>query len=1773
MSSLITKLRESIPESKLSWILTAIRQDKIIWERLQDASFSKKVLEHAAGDHSLWSPGSIAVLAIKRSVSISELQNPKFKPIPPKLRTQAAKVFEDFTYSPNQKRNPDISLEEAGFLAIALRERRRMVGSWENLDSELKFASPEFWKTPIACLYGILPDADELLFALLELGKDYQYLELVQHAIISTPNPPEKITGIYYNLIQSSPEQISLKLLRPLSQQRPEIADVIAQQLLADMDVQDNYPKNNLSQFQFLLWKAELLLISGQQLKAHSAHIAAWKIVDRIKTDHGAKLSISAARNNQLDLAITSLEDLSGNYSDDIETAYNLSLAKIEAGVINVDNDANTTNFEKDDKNPLTHLANSYAALNADNIKNAKSSAQKALHYGLIESTKKGNNVIELLPKLLEQLIVLEMYPEAQQAARLSLELTPNNVDLLNTLSSTLTHTNESSQAIELAHMAVGLQPDNAQLRRQLAKMLIDASQWDSATKELEAIISSQDTPLDDDLIMQAKCLLQLNQSKQAIDICMQLLDNNPDAGEVHAVLGESYLIQKDHELAKKHLEKATRLAPQLPLPWVKLAAMLDGQGRDSDAITTLESGVRAIPDDPQIHFLLGQSYQRSGNKSKALEEYEISSKLIPSQYNSPNNLLVEVSIQLAKSQQDLDENDKALHTLKQAYKAYPAHPEIASVYGEMLLTSGEYQTALAPLDAARKSMPENPEPHVNFASALIALNQNLDEARSALKAAIDVDPKNAMAIALSAEAAYLGDTPEDAIALYKDALDTKLANEPAWQKRLNLGLAKTALKVGQPDLAIKALKRTQKVSGPESSILKLLSEAHYQSNQFEKSLEAARQAYGLSPDDEEVIAWFGDQAFKLNAIEDAVIALEQAFANDPHKTDLLVRIGHLQWQNSDPDKAKGTFDKLFRSKHATSENLQMAANELVAIGDTHKAIKFLDRALEFSSASPSYKLLHELTTAYHQIGETETALKILERNIALTPNDPELLGAKARMLMELGRPKAAMDSIEKSLKLNPNDSQLHFDAATILQKSGEFDIAEEHAESALRLEPENLTYQFLTAEIYHSNLKPKHALDLLNIKRWTSKEFEIIATDQDDGEKLSLLKFHTALSLAAGDITTASKLLDFTAKEKDTELYALHTWLAALSGDTVKAKKSFDKAKSRVKESFENLPSPAKLSAVRSSMANAALAVQEWQTAIRYFREAASNSPSETLAQFNIAKALVLRAEFQRACQAVEAIQHAPGIKSLNSKTQDEFESAIDTALRHANDPEAVKLIHHWQARGRDAFAQDDLDNERPSTYPETPEESASLIAATHRTGDVDKGREIAANESNHPAILTQLALLLAKDHPREAVKKAQMAADLAPGPINNALLAILSQHTGNKNLAIKGIEQALADWPDEPRWHLLAGKTYSMIGQTNSAIAHLQKGAQIEPDHHLHHLYLGRSYLDIELPEKAIQSLNIAVDLDKNDPKGWLGLASAHLMTGDIPNAGKYAKRAAKLAPQQAAPAALKAKIGLAGKQPEKAQKHLQRGLKSHPNDPELLSLLAETYVALNRPEDALKAIERATKKSENPTALLLQRVKLIESTRGSQAALKTMKEITKRYPDEPRILTELSNRLFEAGKTKDAIRVSQHAVKANTDKIEPFELSQLHFQLGTQLHQTGQLDQALHHLSEAIDLAPHFLDAYLEIGQVHQKRRQPQEALEYFQRATGIAPHDPRPFVETGLALKESKDFANAESMLRTASALAPKDPTIQRSLAAIVALNLVHPTPPRNAAASQ
>jgi tetratricopeptide (TPR) repeat protein len=281
-----------------------------------------------------------------------------------------------------------------------------------------------------------------------------------------------------------------------------------------------------------------------------------------------------------------------------------------------------------------------------------------------------------------------------------------------------------------------------------------------------------------------------------------------------------------------------------------------------------------------------------------------------------------------------------------------------------------------------------------------------------------------------------------------------------------------------------------------------------------------------------------------------------------------------------------------------------------------------------------------------------------------------------------------------------------------------------------------------------------------------------------------------------------------------------------------------------------------------------------------------------------------------------------------------------------------------------------------------------------------------------------------------------------------------------------------------------------------------------------------------------------------------------------GDLNQAAIAAERAIERAQDPTDALLLRGEIALQAQNPNSAYSHAQAVLKSHPEHPAALQLLAQALQGLHRPEEALAALEKALPLVDKPLPLLLKRASLLKAANGLEPAIEAWQDLANHYPNEAEVLAPLAEALMEAGRVQAAIDVTKQALQAEEGALASDVQANLHFLLGRQARRTGQLDQAIYHLNQAVQHAPQHIEAYMELGHTHHERRQYSQALVAYRQAIQVSGKDSRPYYHAALALKESKDYAGAEKMLRRAAELAPTDVTIHRLLGAVVALNLVH-----------
>ncbi len=138
-----------------------------------------------------------------------------------------------------------------------------------------------------------------------------------------------------------------------------------------------------------------------------------------------------------------------------------------------------------------------------------------------------------------------------------------------------------------------------------------------------------------------------------------------------------------------------------------------------------------------------------------------------------------------------------------------------------------------------------------------------------------------------------------------------------------------------------------------------------------------------------------------------------------PLNTEIIVRLGYVQLEAGQEEKAKETFSQLFEVEEVDITDMKMAAHALINLGDPATSIPFVERALELCDYQ-SKDLLTELTRLQLDSEEHLAALETIKKHLKIDGQNAGLWITKSNILEHLCRPKAAATAIQEALNLVP---------------------------------------------------------------------------------------------------------------------------------------------------------------------------------------------------------------------------------------------------------------------------------------------------------------------------------------------------------------------------------------------------------------------------------------------------------------------------------------------------------------------------------------------------------------------------------------------------------------------------------------------------------------------------------------------------------------------------------------------------------------------------------
>jgi tetratricopeptide (TPR) repeat protein len=1711
MNSFIADLKSHLPQSDWPLAVAALRNEPTLWAELQEGGFGAQALEASADHRERWSPGFLGLLRLNQAEQFDGLRADPMQPVVEKLRYQAASAYEQLATDgvPANRNIPTI--EQAVLLALALRERRRLLNGWEQLPDDLGIAPTQFWMLPIAILFGLLPNPQQLLAALLANAASDEMHELGIHALVCNPLPLDEQFAYLLDIISTYELPQFLVILRKLAHVHMLLAQQAALLALENIEAKEDNSKHpigggvgtrhDLSEIERLLLQAEIRQISGQPAEAMPLLNAAWGASQQFQQELADKLAESVAQNGD------------ANTLPESETLRK-SIASSERN------------------HPATLISAARVALKSGDSEEAGHMADAALKTAQKSGAQENPTLMRQLGELF---LDLQQPAQAKQAATLATDAAPNDAENAAFLSKVLSINSEKGEALQAAHLAAALAPERVDLRRQLAKTLQAAGQGAEAFSEWKVVLAQEENPAVEDLFALADAALASDEIAACIAACQRVLAAQATHGAAHALLGKALLAQGDDSSALEHLRRATELAPAQSEAWLALAEQQRAKGNIQEARDTLLNAEQFSKPSADLQALLAEVYLALDEKNAAIAAFSRAAELAAN--HADRDVAQRVALQLGKLQRELGYLNQARHTLERAHQTFPADAALAHQYAKVLLASGEAKSALGALAITLQADPKNSDALLDAACAQLAPGGVASKAEDHLRAVLAGKAAPAEARALLAEALAAQGKHAEAGKQFEAALASELAQDPTWSKRLTLGKALAQAASGKPDAAIATLEEMDKGQPGDLEVLRALCGAYGEAGRTEEAFQIASKVYLNAPKNEETILWFAEQAELLGKGEDGRKALNKGIKESAGSPKQVQRLAELLWQDGAHEKAVDALSILLNS--GNSEALAKAGRFLLEHGAAATSVSYFTRAVEASDkAAPD--LLDALTDAYEQSQQYAEALTIVEKSIAAEPKQPALLSKKASLLQKAGRPQAALEALEQALELLPEDVNLLAGKARLLRSSQDWAGALDAAEKAFRTNVANAETLQLAAELALANLQPERARAF----------FAEAKLNGETSTELACLQ--TELALDANEELQAAKSLApaLESGKADARVLALQAQLAARRDDVSQAEQYLNQALNVIGANFEQHKNAHNLQAA----ARAAQRLNKWDTAVKLLQVVTKHNPGQPLAQFSLGKAIVQRAEWHQLCEASAATHGAPGIAAVSKEAHAAAKAAFAAASSAA--PAARNQIEGWQARAELRFnAKAELANV-PKGYPSNAGEAAALIYAARQNGELKAAEDNAKAFSKAAEVLAERALASAE--PNNALKLMLGAIEQKPRlAAYHSLAAAFAEKTNQTDLAVAQITQAVGLAPKEAEWQAAAGKLHQQAGALGDAIHYLNHAVALQPESAKFVFELGSAQLTARLVSDAVQSFEQAAKLQPKSAEYALALAKAYKETGDLKQAKEKAAQAQKLAPNTNAAVLLQAEIALEEKETTNAKGLAEQAIRLVPKDANALRMYAESLHALGQTADAIAVLERAEAQAEDAVPYQIRRAQL-----QGEKGLEELVKLSQKHMERPDVYFALSEMLAAHGETQDAIQAAQRAAKKAADTLPRHEQARLHLHLGQLLKHSGQLDQSLHHLDEAAKLAPHLIDSQIERGRVFLARRQYTEAMDAFQKASKIAPHNAQPHIESALALKEAKDYYAAEKQLRLAAKLAPKDRSIQRQLAAVIALNLIH-----------
>jgi tetratricopeptide (TPR) repeat protein len=337
----------------------------------------------------------------------------------------------------------------------------------------------------------------------------------------------------------------------------------------------------------------------------------------------------------------------------------------------------------------------------------------------------------------------------------------------------------------------------------------------------------------------------------------------------------------------------------------------------------------------------------------------------------------------------------------------------------------------------------------------------------------------------------------------------------------------------------------------------------------------------------------------------------------------------------------------------------------------------------------------------------------------------------------------------------------------------------------------------------------------------------------------------------------------------------------------------------------------------------------------------------------------------------------------------------------------------------------------------------------------------------------------------------------------------------------------------------------------------------------------FLGHLYRRTGDVPRAVESFEAARQLRPDDVPTLVWLARMHLDRGEAADAEPLLQKAQSLAPKSVAVVAALGQAALARGDASRAARLLEEALTIDPRALSLHAPLASAYRALGQ-ADRADSHSRRWKEADVPledplmadlgttlrsaVSFETRGVRALDSGNWAAAQTAFREGLTLTRPETPigRSLThKLGLSLYLGGNLQEALNQFEQATRLAPPTGHDEPASRAHYSLGIIMASGGRSEQAIAHLSKAVDYDATSVPARLALGDALRRAQREDESLPQYQEAMRINPQAAEARLGYGLAQVRLRRWAESRQWLEESVRAQPDRPELSHALARVLA----------------